>query len=860
MIFSIDNRIISEVIKACIHFHNCTIAKVSGCAIVWCRCRGCVAVLKSIAIIQRCHVMSSSERPGMQPKHNSKVLSTISDLFGRYAAESKSGGRRGESPLAARSKAATSALQATELSRLGELWKQAKYDAKEKERELARTRARLLREERKSASRASNAASQAAHSHAVMGDAFAVRQRVRELELNVDALSSENAELRTNYNEALTKLGESLRVLEERAEQQANVTDNARELADRVDTLESEKQSILDTSMANLRAYEEDALQKDRAVAEAQAAQSAAQDAVRSLRQQLDSANESIQQAQEAVARQEAAAAAARRAAVDAKEAMTDMGRSAMDGQGLRTQIRHMLADNRRLVRLLATSKEYRSFAAYTFAEDDTADGGRAAGSYLGVVPMHGSGEEADWLGGAPSGARAPAFDSNGGDRAAWRDIEAYERHYGVDDSQAVEASRELDLWVPSDALRLTIQFRRKHLAHLPTSIIRSFLQTLNAIWRRRYSKQTANLKAKLGATMAGLKRQIKQRTPYREVLQASTIQRLHHQLDALRVAAGGHVVVADHITGLTAPSNPHPAHDSKELSFTRAKRGGSARRSRPRASDLAISRDVAAAPWSDELTFDFPGSADGGGGHGQGWTRRQEAKAVMQHALATVEALASQVSALKAERDELSQALQSDSIADGGAGSVMQQQADVLHGYNQGVQWYGPQAQQLLEACVQAVKQHTAALRRSLVEGKLSHAHDAPRSPGADMSPSAYQEVAQLLQDIEQELLAARSTTRQLLDVAADAGGRYAKYRATVDQQGPAMPEHGEASGEGRYGFPAQLSPAQRKVQSRMSGKPAHATTLGGQARTPAKWALASQSLRSSGDAHGAATRDGGW
>jgi len=814
--------------------------------------------------------MANSDDSDHRQRHRSRVLNTISDVFGRYAGESKTAGRRGESPLAARSKAATSALQATELSRLGELWKQAKHDAKEKERELARTRARLLREERKSASRASTSASQAAHSQAAVEDAVATRQHVRELEAQLHALRGENAELRTNYNEALTKLGESLRVLEERAEQQATVTDSARDLADKVDALESEKKAILDTSMANLRAYEEDAVTKDREVAEARAAQTAAEDAVRSLRQQLDTANEQVQRTQEAAVRQEAAAEAARRAAVDAKERMTDMGRSMMDSKGLRTQVRHLLADNRRLVRLLATSKEYRAFAAYTFAEDDTVEGGRAAGTYLGLVPRHGGTEEADFLGGPPDSTKPPGHNAHAGDRAAWREIEAYERHYGVDDSQPVEPSREHDMWVPSDALRLTIQFRRKHLSHLPTSVIRSFLQTLNAVWRQRYAKQTANLKSKYHAVIGSLKRQIKQRTPYREVLQASTIQRLHHQLDAVRVAAGGHVVVADHISGLTAPSS-HAPHGDQELSFTRTQkstRSGSARRSRSnkRTSAGTVSREVATAPWSDELTFDFPGSADGGGGHGQGWSRRQEARAVMQHALETVEALASQVSALKAERDELKQVLKQQeahaSEQSSGPAHEAQRQQDILHGYNQGVAWYGQQMQQILEACVDAVQEHSSCIRRQLVQGKLSEAYGAqrqPLSPGADMQPQAYKDVVERISAIEQELAAVRGTSRQLLDVAADAGGSFRKYSGTVDPSGP--PARQPASKATYQPSTPVQSPAERLARSRMPVVGGH-STLGASAaeRTPARWAVASQQLRSSGAAHGAASREDGW
>ena len=701
----------------------------------------------------------------------------------------------GKSPLRARSRATTSALQATELSRLGEMWKQAQREAKEKERELARTRARLLREERRAGTGGGQGrrGSGGEVADTAVQDALAVRQQARDLELQLQEVQAENAELRANYDEALTKLGESLRVLEERAVSQATVTDSARELAAQVDALEGEKTAILNTSMANLRAYEEDAMEKDRALATARDAQAAAEDAVRTLRAQLDGTAEQLRLANEAAARHEAAAVAARQTAVAAKEELTDMGQVVLDTKGLRTQVRHLRADNARLVRLLATTKEYKAFANYTFAPDDTLPSGTTKGSYLGLIPAAGSKAEAEYLGGpAVSGSAAVGDDLAAGDRAAWRDIEAYERHYGVDDSQAVEAGREHELWVPSDALRLTIQFRRKHLAHLPTAVIRRFLQRLNGVWRRRYLKQMANAKAKYGETIADLRRQLNQRVPYREVLQASTIQRLHNQLDSVRMASGGGVVVADHVTGLatTARSLSRTSRmAADDGSVTRSPRrrtaraASASRKSRRRSGAAAVSvrPEVASAPWSDTLTFDFPASADGGGGHGNGWTRRMEAKAVMNHALQTVDALSHQVAKLREENAALRQPMEAGQMVSAAQAKEAEREA-----HRRGVSWFGSQAQRLLEAAADAILSQATALRKQLIDRKVAAAASGGDAGGQKGGGAEeYAATVDAIAAIEREVASLRTSTRQLLEASLDSASTSAKYARCTDSAG---------------------------------------------------------------------------
>lgn len=163
---------------------------------------------------------------------------------------------------------------------------------------------------------------------------------------------------------------------------------------------------------------------------------------------------------------------------------------SVTDSEALRLTPAPQL-DNARLTNLLATTREYREFINGSFAGDHTTSTGRERSSYLAEVSDADAAGMDDYLGG-------PAHDAMGeGPIARWDEVEAYKRHYAMDDSleldpSCVVAARhvegcvshsglwprecrlESEKWVPSDAVKVAVQFRQQHLAHVPSSLIRA--------------------------------------------------------------------------------------------------------------------------------------------------------------------------------------------------------------------------------------------------------------------------------------------------------------------------------------------------------------------------------------------------
>ncbi len=211
----------------------------------------------------------------------------------------------------------------------------------------------------------------------------------------------------------------------------------------------------------------------------------------------------------------------------------------------LTAQTHHLRADNARLVKLLASTAEYKSFMAYAvccvcfvanvtfllatawllsslcryaFPKDSSPrSDGRMRSVYVppAVEPPNSAADHSSSLrlGDGPS-RRSDAslvladltYDADAGspqrqERAAsdttasWHDVQAYLHHYATADMTRVDHSSEGDHWVPEEAMDLASSFKRQHLSHVPPSLIREFLLELNHVWRRRFNKQCANVK-----------------------------------------------------------------------------------------------------------------------------------------------------------------------------------------------------------------------------------------------------------------------------------------------------------------------------------------------------------------------------
>ena len=93
-------------------------------------------------------------------------------------------------------------------------------------------------------------------------------------------------------------------------------------------------------------------------------------------------------------------------------------------------------------------------------------------------------------------GAAAPAGESDPSS-LQWSDVDAYAKYYGMQGTPAADPDVEDESWVPGDVARLTTNFRKQHLRHVPLALIRQFLLDLNGVWKRRMNSIVAGLKDK---------------------------------------------------------------------------------------------------------------------------------------------------------------------------------------------------------------------------------------------------------------------------------------------------------------------------------------------------------------------------
>ena len=116
--------------------------------------------------------------------------------------------------------------------------------------------------------------------------------------------------------------------------------------------------------------------------------------------------------------------------------------------------------DNARLLKLLASTEEYRGFTHH--AED-------AGGAvYVPHMPQRGSGGGGGGGGGArPTVLRPP-------DEVAQKA-----------NARAVRgAKREADYWVPADAYAVADEFRHEHVPGVPLETFAALLVRLNRVWK----------------------------------------------------------------------------------------------------------------------------------------------------------------------------------------------------------------------------------------------------------------------------------------------------------------------------------------------------------------------------------------
>lgn len=156
----------------------------------------------------------SSRRGASEPRHRDEptsheedVVEAISDLFSRYSQ------RRAESGSGSSSRSPSRAgLSGSEVTRLESLWKATKKKLLSQSREIAQLQARVVREHAAKVNAANAQQEEAASQLSAARQVDALRDRSMFMEHQFAEVKGENERLRLSYNEALMKLGESLRV------------------------------------------------------------------------------------------------------------------------------------------------------------------------------------------------------------------------------------------------------------------------------------------------------------------------------------------------------------------------------------------------------------------------------------------------------------------------------------------------------------------------------------------------------------------------------------------------------------------------------------------------------------------------
>jgi len=138
------------------------------------------------------------------------------------------------------------------------------------------------------------------------------------------------------------------------------------------------------------------------------------------------------------------------------------------------TALHQLQLDNQRLVRLLASTAEYRQFITYS---DDS--GGLA---YLPPDPLTGA-----------DATKAPLPKSAGRDR------------------KVSGPGREADFWVPADAYALMSEFRNRHVPAVPMAAFSDLLLKLGRVWKAREGKTLERVREAHARKVGELRRRLAQ-------------------------------------------------------------------------------------------------------------------------------------------------------------------------------------------------------------------------------------------------------------------------------------------------------------------------------------------------------------
>eukprot|EP00698_Gefionella_okellyi_P020827 TRINITY_DN6619_c0_g2_i1.p1 TRINITY_DN6619_c0_g2~~TRINITY_DN6619_c0_g2_i1.p1 ORF type:complete len:473 (+),score=116.31 TRINITY_DN6619_c0_g2_i1:39-1421(+) len=91
--------------------------------------------------------------------------------------------------------------------------------------------------------------------------------------------------------------------------------------------------------------------------------------------------------------------------------------------------------------------------------------------------------------------------------------------------------AQEAERWVPEDAYALASAFHRENVPTVPFALFADLLAKLNKIWQQTEATKMQGIRGKFEGAIKDLKRQLEQRNPYKQVVQAGEIDWLRRRL-----------------------------------------------------------------------------------------------------------------------------------------------------------------------------------------------------------------------------------------------------------------------------------------------------------------------------------------
>ena len=195
--------------------------------------------------------------------------------------------------------------------------------------------------------------------------------------------------------------------------------------------------------------------------------------------------------------------------------------------------------DLQRLVRLLASTREYRAFGALWRDSDVDVGGGDAfpgGCSYVGpgaAAPFADDDAPADAPSAWRDAPRDPPPSAEDLERE-WSAFAALAEAHGANGDPVVP-HREDALWAPRRAVLAARDFHQTHVPAVPFEVIREFLQKTNAAWLARERSHCARLHAAFQARIDDMFRKTQHGMPYDKVVAHRENAKLRDELKKAR-------------------------------------------------------------------------------------------------------------------------------------------------------------------------------------------------------------------------------------------------------------------------------------------------------------------------------------